>query len=92
MATIGEVVVMMGEEVVWRRSETGSEIRGGDGTIGSTDRAPSPPVTPWSTALLEVSEAVVEAAVFLAALRWAFLAARRPPWRYAVEPIAVCGL
>src|SRR4051812_45270598 len=51
---IGEVVVRMGEEVVITGSETGSERRGGDGAIGSTGCAPSPPVTPWSAALLEV--------------------------------------
>ena len=73
---IGEVVVMMGETVVVRRSETGSEIRGGDGAIGSTGCAPSPPTAPWSAALLEISEAVVEAAAFLAASTRAFLAAR----------------
>ena len=67
---------MMGEAVVVRRSETGSEIRRGDGAIGSIGCAPSPPTTPWSAALLEVSKAVVEAEAFLAASLRAFLSAR----------------
>src|ERR1041385_351382 len=76
VAIIGEVVVRMGKEVVVTGSETGSESRGGDGAIGSTGCAPSPPVTPWSAALLEVLEAVVEAVDFLAVSRRAFLVAR----------------
>ena len=73
---IGGVVVMTGEVVVVKTSETGSVIRGGDGAIGSSDCIPSPPTTPWSGMLLEVSEVVVEAEAFLAASLRAFLAAR----------------
>ena len=76
VAIIGEVVVRMGEEMVVTGTETGSEVRGGDGAAGSTGCALSPPTTPWSAALLEISEAVVEAAVFLVAPRRAFFAAR----------------
>src|SRR4051812_40740406 len=75
VAIIGGVVSIIGEAVVMRRSETGSEIRGGDGAIGSTGCAPSAPITPWSAALLEVSEVVVEVAAFLAASPRAFFAA-----------------
>ena len=50
VAIIGVVVVRMGEEVVVTGSETGSEICGGDGTIGSTGCTPSLPITPWSAA------------------------------------------
>ena len=76
VATISGVVVRTDEVLVVRRSETGSEIRGGDGAIGSSVCIPSPPTTPWSGMLLEVSEAVVEAEAFLAASLRAFLAAR----------------
>ena len=67
---------MTGEVVVVKRSETGLEICGGDGAIGSSICIPSPPTTPWSGVLLEVSEAVVEAEAFLVASLRAFLAAR----------------
>src|SRR3954464_14782064 len=76
VAIIGGVMVRTGDVVVVRRSETGSEIRGGDGAIGSTGCAPSAPTTPWSATFLGVSEAVVEAAAFLAASTRAVFAAR----------------
>src|SRR3954467_11586291 len=41
VAIIGGVVVRTGDVVTMRRSETGSEIHGGDGAIGSTSCAPS---------------------------------------------------
>src|SRR4051812_8080989 len=56
----GVTVVRMGEEAGGMGSETGSERRGGDGAIGSTDCDPSPPTSPWSAALPEVLEAVEE--------------------------------
>src|ERR1043165_3741650 len=72
----GGVVVMMDEEIVvvgkvMTGAEIGSEVRGGDVAIGSTGCTLSPPTTPRSTALLEISEA----AVFWVARR-AFFAAR----------------
>ena len=72
VVTIGEVVVRMSEEIVVTGAETGLERRGGDGAIGSTGCALSPPVTPWSAVLLEVLEAVVEAVAFLVVSRRAF--------------------
>src|SRR4051812_40996415 len=57
---MGEMIVEMGEGAGVTGSETGSERRGGDGAIGSTDCAPSPPVAPWSVARLEVLEAMEE--------------------------------
>ena len=83
VVTIGEVVVITGEVVgatgeaivvmgeVMTGAEIGSEVRGGDGAIGSTGCTLSPPTTSRSTALLEISEA----AVFWVARR-AFFAAR----------------
>src|SRR3954468_9045519 len=76
VAIIGGVVVMMGEAVVVRSSEAGSETGGGDGAIGASGCAPSAPTAPWSPAFREVSEAVVEAGVLLAAVMRAFLTAR----------------
>src|SRR3954470_12566311 len=66
----------MGEEIFMTGTEIGSEVCDGEGAIGSTVCYPSLPTTPWSAALLEVSEAVVETAAFLAASVRAFLAAR----------------
>src|SRR4051812_36421302 len=60
IAIIGGVMVRTGDVVAMRRSETGSEIRGGDGAVGSTGCAPSAPTTPWSATFLEDSEVVVE--------------------------------
>ena len=76
VAVIGGVFVRMGEVVVVRSSEAGSEILGGDGAIGSSVCIPSPPTTPWSGVLWEVSETMVEAEAFLAASLQAFLAVR----------------
>src|SRR3954464_3416470 len=77
VATISGVVVMMGEEaVVVRSSEAGSETGGGDGAIGASGCAPSVPTALWSPTFREVSEAVVGARVFWAAMMWAFLTAR----------------
>ena len=76
VAIIGEVVVITGEEVatgaVVSGAEIGSEVRGGDGSTGSSGCDPSPPTTPRPVALLEISESAVEAAVFEAAARRAF--------------------
>src|SRR4051812_13575758 len=77
VATIGGVVVMMGEEAVLvRSSEAGSETGGGDGAIGVSGCAPSAPTARWSPTFREVSEAVVEAVVFWAVVMRAFLTAR----------------
>src|SRR4051812_2706232 len=68
---------MMGEEaVVVRSSEAGSETGGGDGAIGASGCAPSVPTALWSPTFREVSEAVVGAMVFWAAVMRAFLMAR----------------
>src|SRR3954465_14692500 len=77
VATIGGVVVMMGEEaVVVRSSEAGSETGGGDGAIGASGCAPSAPAALWSPTVREVSKAVVGAVVFWEAVMRAFLTAR----------------
>src|SRR3954468_9125106 len=82
----------MGEEAGVTGSETGSECSGGDGAVGSTDCAPSPPVAPWSAALLEVLEAMEEVPSLLAVWRRAFLRRARRPWRCAEGPTAACAL
>ena len=74
VVTVGGSDVAIGEAVV-TAVETGSERRGGDGAIGSTDCVPLPPVTPRSAVLLEVLEAREEEEVFLVVSRRAFLAA-----------------
>src|ERR1041385_8010266 len=73
--TVGGSDTAIGEAVV-TAAETGSERRGGDGAIGSTDCVPLPPVTPRSAILLKVLEVVEEEEVFLVVSRRAFLAAR----------------
>src|SRR3954470_20914679 len=73
VATIGGVVVMMGEEAVGvRSSEAGTETGGGDGASGC---APSAPAARWSPTFHEVSEAVVGTVVFWVAEMRAFLTA-----------------
>src|SRR3954462_6558602 len=73
VATIGGVVVMMGEEAVAvRSSEAGSETGGGDRAIGASDCAHSAPAARWSPTFREVSEVVVGAMVFWAAEMRAF--------------------
>ena len=80
--TIGDGVVIVGGSdvaigaAVVMAAETGSEQRGGDGAIGSTDCVPLPPVTPRSAVFLEVLEAREEEEVLLTVSRRAFLAAR----------------